>query len=153
MRKIEQKLVTAILSGENFSLSNTTLTWHFETTSHRVGIVTLFGNAIAKIWDDQIELFDAGWQSSTTKSRLNAIIRCLELGRSIYQEKHQWYFAGYGYTSEWRGSLVIERWKVNKTPNQISEKLANEGYSDPILVDGMLWAFPPNGVMPIPVNL
>ena len=54
--------------------------------------VYLHNNAIARWQADQgvLIISDCGWETSTTKSRLNAILNAFNLGR-IYQSKFVWY--------------------------------------------------------------
>ena len=151
MRKIESKLIAAIKSGTDFSLSNTTLRW-FTKNDQRVGVVELHGNVIARIYDNDVELFDAFWQSKTTKSRLNAIIRGLELGNGIYQKNFDWFLVTHSGEVPWIHSVVLDRYDGNLTSPDLLKKLADKGYTDPFLNDGKLWAFPFNGVMPVPVS-
>ena len=69
MRKIEALMNKAIENGTNWSLDNTKV-----QTVDEVAHVYLHGNLISKIGEGFIELFDGGYQSKTTKSRLNAIL-------------------------------------------------------------------------------
>ena len=69
MRKIESQMNAAISNGKNWSSANTSV-----THTDDVAEVRLHGNLIAEIGDNFIRLFDGGWQSNTTKSRLNAIL-------------------------------------------------------------------------------
>ena len=61
--------------------------------SREVSCVYLHGNLIATIDKYQVEVYDGGWQSKTTKSRLNAIINELCDGRhqGVYQHKWEWF--------------------------------------------------------------
>jgi hypothetical protein len=53
-----------------------------------VAIVTLHGNKIAEVGDGFVTLFDGGWQSNTTKSRLNAILSVHGIkGEGVFQRK------------------------------------------------------------------
>ena len=47
--------------------------------------VFLHGNKIAEIGDDSLTLFDGGWQSNTTKSRLNARVTIPTFGYTCGQ--------------------------------------------------------------------
>ena len=54
--------------------------------------VYLHGNLIARIGETWIELFDGGYQSNTTKSRLNAILSEFGLpGEGVFQKNFQWF--------------------------------------------------------------
>lgn len=73
MRVIEQKMIKAIREKKNFDLSNTSV------VNTRKGLsVYLFRNIIAEITDSEIKIFP--WGSSTTRSRLNALLDELTLG-------------------------------------------------------------------------
>ena len=57
-----------------------------------VSIVRLHGNKIAEIDDTSMTIFDGGWQSNTTKSRLNAL--CTEFciaGEGVFQKDFKWF--------------------------------------------------------------
>lgn len=87
MRKIERLMNDAITNGKEFKLANTMVT-------HQDGVAFVFlhGNNIAQIGDNFIRLFDGGWQSNTTKSRLNAILRVHgEPGDCVFQKKWEWF--------------------------------------------------------------
>jgi hypothetical protein len=57
-----------------------------------VSTVYLHGNKIAMVDDTSLTLFDGGYQSNTTKSRLNAL--CDEFciaGEGVFQKDFVWY--------------------------------------------------------------
>jgi hypothetical protein len=87
MRKIERLMNAAITSGKDWQLDNTMVT-------HQDGVAFVFlhGNNIAQVGDTFIRLFDGGWQSNTTKSRLNAILaEHGEPGDCVFQKKFEWF--------------------------------------------------------------
>ena len=87
MRKIERQMVAAIKAGKDWKLDNTEV-----IACSNVTDVFLHGNLIARVGETFIELFDGGWQTVTTKSRLNAILRehgCP--GERIFQKKGEWF--------------------------------------------------------------
>ena len=89
MRKIETQMCQAIQSSQNWSNANTTVHFNEETGT---SIVRLHGNKIAEVTDDTMIIFDGGYQSTTTKSRLNAL--CTEFcvdGECVYQKNFKWY--------------------------------------------------------------
>jgi hypothetical protein len=54
--------------------------------------VYLFGNHIATVGDDFVQIFDGGYQSVTTKSRLNAILSEHGIrGEGVFQRDWKWY--------------------------------------------------------------
>ena len=89
MRKIETLMNAAIQNNQNWQSGNTSV--HFDEESG-VSTVHLHGNKIAEVGDTFIRLFDGGFQSVTTKSRLNAICREFGVpGEGIFQKDFQWY--------------------------------------------------------------
>ena len=89
MRKIETQMCAAIHNNQNWSNANTTV--HFNEEEN-VSIVRLHGNKIAEIDDNSMTIFDGGYQSNTTKSRLNAL--CDEFcvaGEGVFQKNYKWF--------------------------------------------------------------
>ncbi len=72
MRKIEQRMNAAIIGKIDWKQDNTEVIYY---SGIDASDVYLHGNLIARVGSHSIELFDGGWQSNTTKSRLNAILQ------------------------------------------------------------------------------
>jgi len=90
MRKIERQMNAAIRLSKNWSNSNTTVHFNEEDETSNV---YLYGNLIAVIGDTFIQLFDGGYQSNTTKSRLNAILAENGNGNDcVFQKNFHWFF-------------------------------------------------------------
>ena len=89
MRKIEQQMCQAIQQNLNWSLANTSVVFDPET---HTSSVYLHGNLIATVTDDSMSIYDGGWQSVTTKSRINALCDyfCIE-GERVYQKNFKWF--------------------------------------------------------------
>ena len=79
----------AISNNKNWQSGNTTV--HFNEEEN-VSVVRLHGNKIAEVGDDHVEIFDGGYQSNTTKSRLNALCDqfCFS-GEKVFQKDFKWY--------------------------------------------------------------
>ena len=90
MRKIEALMNQAITNCKDWKLDNTRVTYWPDDD---VSIVDLYGNIIAKIGQDWLQLFDGGHRSVTTKSRLNAILRVHGNGQGIYQKNFAWFMS------------------------------------------------------------
>ena len=90
MRKIEQQMNDAVANNKNWQSANTSVHYNEE---NGVSIVRLHGNKIAEIGDDYLQIFDGGWQTTTTKSRLNALIDrfCNAVTDGVFQKDFQWY--------------------------------------------------------------
>ena len=91
MRKIERQMCDAIRNKVNWSSGNTTVFNDNEGNQ----FVTLHGNLIATISNfGDIKLSSCGWQTVTTKSRLNAILDTFLHGLSVYQKNFEWFIGG-----------------------------------------------------------
>ena len=93
MRQIESQMVNAVAAGRDWHKDNTSV----DVTDHGI-VVRLHGNKIAQLsTDDQcLYVTDAGWQTSTTKSRLNALLSALCPGCGIHQNDFVWYLTRHG---------------------------------------------------------
>jgi len=89
MRKIEHQMVNAIMGGKNWSNGNTSVTIDPETNTSSV---YLHGNLIATVTDNDMTIYDGGWQSVTTKSRLNALCFAFCIaGEGVFQKDFKWF--------------------------------------------------------------
>ena len=87
MRKIEQQMNNAIAAQKDWKNANTEV-----VSCSNVSDVYLHGNLIARIGETWIELYDGGWQTATTKSRLNAVLSENGLpGESVFQKNYEWF--------------------------------------------------------------
>ena len=92
MRKIEKQMNQALRTFSNWSSGNTTVT----STPNEM-LVHLHGNHIATLDKITMDLFifDGGWQSVTTKSRLNAILDEFAHGSSVFQRNFTWFLSDF----------------------------------------------------------
>tara|TARA_Y100001970_G_scaffold23925_1_gene28220 strand:+ start:3182 stop:3538 length:357 start_codon:yes stop_codon:yes gene_type:complete len=95
MRKIEREMLFAINNKGNWSKANTSVKRCKDGYLGDAMRVELHGNHIATISDTgRIKISDAGWQSNTTKSRLNAILTELKgYAYGISQRKFEWFLS------------------------------------------------------------
>ena len=94
MRKIEREMNQAITQERDWKKDNTEV-----ITCSNVTDVFLHGNLIARIGETWMELFDGGWQSNTTKSRLNALLQAHGCdGEYIFQKNFEWFINYNGAT-------------------------------------------------------
>jgi len=92
MRLIERQMNAAITAGKDWQKDNTKV-----VTIDGVSEVFLHGNKIAEIGECFVTLFDGGWQSNTTKSRLNAILAEHGIpGERVFQKKFEWFVSQEG---------------------------------------------------------
>ena len=95
MRKIEQEMNAAIRYRRNFSKANTSVRC-FKTNGVTTDVdVFLHGNHIASLdtATNQLTIKDGGWQSVTTKSRLNALLDEFVPSMGIFQKDWVWYLS------------------------------------------------------------
>ena len=86
MRKIEKQIISAIKNNQDLKVDNTQV-----INCSNVSDVYLHGNLIARIGETWMELFDCGYQTKTTKSRLNALLAAFGCPNEyIFQRKGQW---------------------------------------------------------------
>ena len=86
MNKVTKTITSAFMNGSVKKLSN---------TSTDGSSLFLFGNRIAERRVDGLYITNAGWQSNTTKERLNALPNV-----SINQKRGVWFLNG----KEWDGT-------------------------------------------------
>ena len=118
MRKVEAGMVASILdvinsdkSGRVFSCGNTTVDVVHEgvkyTPSYERFIeVRLHDNLIARInmvGLPRITLSDCGYETATTKSRLNVLFDCFTDECRVHQSQHIWYQGN----DLWSGTVTV----------------------------------------------
>jgi hypothetical protein len=87
MRVIEKQMNQAITLQRDWKKDNTEVVSYSNCAD-----VFLYGNLIARIGETWIELFDGGYQSNTTKSRLNAILKVHGCENEyVFQKNFQWF--------------------------------------------------------------
>ena len=106
MRKIEQQMIAAIKNNQDWKCDNTAV-MHSpgNVINGPVSHVFLHGNKIAEVGDDFLKLFDGGYQSKTTKSRLNALLSefgytCGTKQEFIFQKQFEWFIQMFDLTEE-----------------------------------------------------
>ena len=90
MRQIEKQMNFALSNKGNWSSSNTSVSYH---ESENLSEVRLHGHLIA--WFDHtkqtLSLSSCGWETNTTKSRLNALLHECFYGYTIFQKNWVWF--------------------------------------------------------------
>ncbi len=88
MRQIERQMNDAINDCIDWKDSNTKVTYSPERNA---SYVYLHGNHIATIGETCVELYNCGYKTATTKSRLNAILSEHGCGERVYQKDFDWF--------------------------------------------------------------
>jgi hypothetical protein len=144
MRKIEASMICAVqhfasggMARDNWRSGNTEVINCFIGIRGTAGYihtveVYLHSNLICTIYPNsrQMNLFDAGWESVTTKSRLNALCRAFTDRSGIYQKQHKWFVDGtiHGNSDQdWEGHCMVpfsidwNRWQL-PTARKVAEQ-------------------------------
>ena len=89
MRKIEREMIQAIIDNKDFSKANTRVEFDGDVRCY----VYLHGHMIAQYnRGGSLLINHQGWETVTTKSRLNALIKHVLGGTSgIFQHQFNWY--------------------------------------------------------------
>lgn len=103
MKKITRDAVRAFVNGEEFKRDNT----HVYS---EVGdmFFTLHGHIIARRIEGIVYIRDAGWQTNTTKERLNGILDAYHADSYIFQKDFQWYLSRHGEVEPFPSNEWVE---------------------------------------------
>ena len=95
-RKIEREMQRALCDRRNWRKDNTEVAINDAGDS----FVYLHGHNIATIANNgDIRLSSCGWETNTTKSRLNAVLDTFLHGVHVWQKDFQWYIGNTGNCS------------------------------------------------------
>ena len=111
MRKIEQQMNRAIVNKNDWSNSNTFVSYNESTNC---STVVLHRTAIA-VYDHNtqaLKLNTGGWHSVTTKSRLNAILQGLISGASVFQRDFNWFLNYNNVTHDFMDGMILSQGEV-----------------------------------------
>ena len=106
MRKIERAMNFAISNKGNWSSSNTQVSYNDSTNCSSV---FLHGHNIATVdhSTNAVKVSSCGWQTVTTKSRLNAILSEVKYGCSVFQKNWNWYVSFRGQTQDFMDGMIL----------------------------------------------
>ena len=107
MRQIEREMLSAIKLGKCWRKANTEVF----TNDNLASLVYLHGNHIATVTYNKVSIFDGGYQSNTTKSRLNAIIKSLCDGYmcGVYQHQFEWFITDGKFVHQFSNGYTFAR--------------------------------------------
>ena len=107
MRKITKDAVDAFRCGHSFKKDNTEV-----VVASGPAALLLHGNKIAErsFVDGSMftKLDDCGWQTPTTKERLNGVLHSFVARYYLYQSKHVWYISTERGDFEWLGAAMFK---------------------------------------------
>ena len=108
MRKLERQMNFAISNKADWSGSNTQVTYNNSTNCSQI---FLHGHQIAVVSHDlkAVKLSSSGYETVTTKSRLNAILEEVKYGCRVFQKNFNWFVSYNDQTRNfWDGMILID---------------------------------------------
>jgi hypothetical protein len=106
MRKIEQNMNRALVTKNNWSQSNTQVVYNQEENRSSV---YLHGHEIA-CYDhntNSVQLDSCGYETNTTKSRLNAILDEVKYGAKVFQRNWTWFVSYNNQTTTFDNGMIL----------------------------------------------
>ena len=107
MRKIEKQMNFALSNKSNWAGSNTTVRYNENTNCSSV---YLHGHEIATYDHNTqgLKLSSCGYETVTTKSRLNAILFELKTGCKVFQKNWNWFISNVnGMTQSFQDGMIL----------------------------------------------
>lgn len=108
MRKVTEKAAQALRNGVNMTSGNT----YVKRFTHDTAMVGLYlhGNRIATYGLGILTISDCGWQTNTTKERLNGILSVFGIKGHIFQHKGEWLYQDHETLTNtaWHGTETFE---------------------------------------------
>lgn len=110
MRKITELSAKAFVNAQPFKLNNTEV-----IVLPNVTVFKLHGNEIAYLYNDPsntLSITNCGWESDTTKERLNGILTTLNINIRIQQRNFKWIVYGFDnnhtrtFEKAWSGNKI-----------------------------------------------
>ena len=106
MRKLERQMNFAISNKGNWSGSNTQVNYNSNTNCSSI---YLHGHLIATVdhHTQSVKLDSCGYETVTTKSRLNAILEEVKYGCKVFQRKFEWFVSYQGQTESFTDGMIL----------------------------------------------
>ncbi len=106
MRKLEKQMNFALSNKGNWAGSNTTVTYNENTNCSSV---LLHGHQIATLDHNTnaLKLSSCGYETVTTKSRLNAILEEVKYGCRVFQKQFEWFISYNNQTQSFVDGMIL----------------------------------------------
>ena len=108
MRQIEKQMNFAVSNKGNFKKANTEVSYNENTNCSQV---YLHGHQIATYCHNTqaLKMSSCGYETVTTKSRLNAILEEVKYGCKVFQKNFNWFVRYNGETASfWDGMILLD---------------------------------------------
>ena len=106
MRKLEKPMNRALANKPNWAGSNTTVSYSNETNCSSV---YLHGHNIATLdhTTKALRLSSCGYETVTTKSRLNALLEEVKYGCRVFQKNFDWFVRYNNQTQSFFDGMIL----------------------------------------------
>ena len=106
MRKLEKQMNRALANKTNWAGSNTTVRYSNETNCSSV---YLHGHNIATLdhTTKALRLSSCGYETVTTKSRLNALLEEVKYGCRVFQKNFDWFVRYNNQTQSFFDGMIL----------------------------------------------
>ena len=106
MRKLEKQMNFALSNKANWGKSNTRVEYNSNTNCSSV---YLHGHQIATLDHNTnaVKLDSCGYETVTTKSRLNAILEEVKYGCKVFQKKFEWFVSYNNQTQSFFDGMIL----------------------------------------------
>ena len=106
MRKLERQMNFAVSNKGDWAGSNTQVNYNENTNCSQV---FLHGHNIAT-YDHStkaVKLNSCGYETVTTKSRLNALLEEVKYGAKVFQKNFDWFISYQGQTKDFIDGMIL----------------------------------------------
>ena len=106
MRKIEREMNFAVSNKANWTKSNTGVSYNDSTNCSSI---YLHGHQIATVDHNTnaVKLSSCGYETVTTKSRLNALLSEVKYGARVYQKNWEWFVSFNNQTQDFFDNMIL----------------------------------------------
>ena len=106
MRKIEREMNFAVSNKANWTKSNTGVSYNDSTNCSSI---YLHGHQIATFDHNlkAVKLDSCGYETNTTKSRLNALLSEVKYGARVYQKNWEWFLSINNQTQDFFDNMIL----------------------------------------------
>ena len=106
MRKIEREMNFAVSNKANWTKSNTGVSYNDSTNCSSI---YLHGHQIATVDHNlkAVKLDSCGYETNTTKSRLNALLSEVKTGCKVFQKNFDWFVNYQDETASFYDGMIL----------------------------------------------
>ena len=106
MRKLERQMNFAVSNKGNWCGSNTQVNYNSNTNCSQI---FLHGHHIATFDHNlkAVKISSCGYQTNTTKSRLNALLEEVKWGCKVFQKNWDWFVSYNDQTTLFRDGMIL----------------------------------------------